>query len=127
MSREPGAILQPGRDHGSNPAEAMRLGAERPRVARLSRKVLAGGAAVGLAAISAGVLWALQNNRQNSTTPGELYTTDHHELADGLSGLPKDYAGVPRQAPPPRAAIARRSRPADIERSKRTFDDRICR
>jgi type IV secretion system protein TrbI len=100
VSEKPGANLQPGRDRGSDPAEAMRLGAERPRVTRLSRKVLASGAAVGLAAVSAAVLWALQNNRQSSTTPAELYTTNHHDVADGLAGLPRDYAGVPRQAPP---------------------------
>lgn len=78
----------------------MRLRAERPRVTRLSRKVLAGGAAIGLVAISAAVLWALQNNRSRSAAPAELYTTDHHNVADGLTGLPRDYAGVPRQAPP---------------------------
>ena len=100
MSAEPGPNIRPGRDRGSDSAEAMRLGAERPRVTRLSRKVLAGGAAVGLAAMSAAVLWALQNNRPGSMTPAELYTTDHHDVADGLAGLPRDYAGVPRQAPP---------------------------
>src|SRR5260370_42541654 len=78
----------------------MRLRAERPRVTRLSRKVLAGGAAIGMIAISGAVLWALQNNRSRSTTPQELYNTDHHNVADGLSGLPRDYAGVPRQVPP---------------------------
>jgi type IV secretion system protein VirB10 len=100
VSEKPGPDIRPGGDRGSDQREAMRLGAERPRVTRLSRKVLAGGAAVGLSAISAAVLWALQNNRQNSTAPAELYTTDHRDVADGLSGLPKDYAGVPRQAPP---------------------------
>ena len=99
MSEKPGPDIRPGGDRGSDQREAMRLGAERPRVTRLSRKVLAGGAAVGLSAISAAVLWALQNNRQNSTAPAELYTTDHRNVADGLAGLPKDYAGVPRQAP----------------------------
>jgi len=78
----------------------MRLRTERPRVTRLSRKVLAGGAAIGLVAISGAVLWALQNNRSRSTAPAELYTTDHHNVADGLTGLPRDYAGIPRQAPP---------------------------
>ena len=34
------------------------------------------------------------------SAPSELYTTDHHNVADGLEGLPRDYAGVPRQAPP---------------------------
>ena len=46
------------------------------------------------------VLWALQSNRSHTSAPSELYTTDHHNVADGLSGLPRDYAGVPRQAPP---------------------------
>jgi type IV secretion system protein VirB10 len=78
----------------------MRLRTERPRVTRLSRKVLAGGAAVGSIAICGAVLWALQNNRSHTSVPSELYTTDHHNVADGLSGLPRDYAGVPRQAPP---------------------------
>jgi type IV secretion system protein VirB10 len=78
----------------------MRLRAERPRVTRLSRKVLAGGAAIGSLAICGAVLWALQNHRSRTSAPSELYTTDHHNVADGLTGLPKDYAGVPRQAPP---------------------------
>jgi type IV secretion system protein VirB10 len=78
----------------------MRLRAERPRVTRLSRKVLAGGAAAGLIAISAAVLWALQNNQSHTSTPSELYITDHRNVAEGLTGLPRDYAGVPRQVPP---------------------------
>ena len=79
---------------------AMRLRSERPRVVRLSRKVLASGAAVGLIAIFGAVLWALQNNRARTTSSDELYNTDHHNVADGLASLPRDYAGVPRQAPP---------------------------
>ncbi|WP_316234569.1 TrbI/VirB10 family protein [Bradyrhizobium sp. SZCCHNR1020] len=78
----------------------MRLGAERPRVTRLSRKVLAGAAAVGSVAILGATFWALQTNRSHPTEPSELYTTDHHNVADGLAGLPRDYTGVPRQAPP---------------------------
>jgi type IV secretion system protein VirB10 len=78
----------------------MRLHAERPRVTRLSRKVLAGVAAVGSVVISGAIFWALQNNRSRPSPPSELYTTDHHNVADGLTGLPRDYAGVPRQAPP---------------------------
>ena len=79
---------------------AMRLRSERPRVVRLSRKVLTGGAAVGMIAIFGAVLWALQNNRARTTSSDELYSTDHRNVADGLAGLPRDYAGVPRQAPP---------------------------
>jgi type IV secretion system protein VirB10 len=69
-------------------------------VTRLSRKVLTGGAAIALVAISGAVFWALQNNRHRNTAPEELYSTDHRTTADGLAGLPRDYAGIPRQAPP---------------------------
>ena len=100
MSTETESDIRPERRNESDPVASMRLRAERPRVTRLSRKVLAGGAAIGMIAISGAVLWALQNNRSRSTTPQELYTTDHHNVADGLTGLPRDYAGVPRQAPP---------------------------
>ena len=78
----------------------MHLRAERPRVTRLSRKVLAGGAAVGSVVIFGAIFWALQNNQSRVPAPSELYTTDHRNVADGLAGLPRDYAGVPRQAPP---------------------------
>jgi type IV secretory pathway VirB10-like protein len=83
-----------------DPPAPMRLRAERPRVTKLSRKVLAGGAAVGSIVIAGAIFWALQNNRRYSPEQSELYTTDHHNVADGLTGLPRDYAGVPRQAPP---------------------------
>ena len=98
MSTEPD--IRPGRDDVSDQPESMRLRAERPRVTRLSRKVLASGAAIGLIAIFGAVLWALQNNRSRTTAHGELYSTDHRNVADGIAGLPRDYAGVPRQAPP---------------------------
>jgi type IV secretion system protein TrbI len=89
-----------GGDKDRDRSVAMRLGAERPRVTRLSRKVLAGGAAVVLAAIFSATFWALQNNRLHTSAPSELYTTDHHDVADGLAALPRDYTGQPRQAPP---------------------------
>ena len=97
---EPEPDIRAGGDNGSDRAASMRLRAERPRVTRLSRRVLGGGAAIGLVAISGAVLWALQNNRSRPAAPAELYTTDHRNIADGLTGLPKDYAGIPRQAPP---------------------------
>ena len=81
------------------PAQALRLRAERRRTTRLSRKVLAGGTALALLLISGAVLWALRGNRQHNPAPDELYSTDHHNIADGLTTLPKDYAGVPRDVP----------------------------
>src|SRR4030088_3558358 len=83
----------------------MRLHAERPRVTRLSRKVLASGAAVGSVAIFGAIFWALQNNRSQTSAPSELYTTDHHNVADGLIGLPRASAGAPGQPPPPGPAL----------------------
>jgi type IV secretion system protein TrbI len=95
-----GTDVRAGGDNEPDRSASMRLRAERPRVTKLSRKVLAGAAAVGSAAIFGATFWALQNNRSHTSAPSELYTTDHHNVADGLAGLPRDYAGVPRQAPP---------------------------
>ena len=100
MSTDGEADIRAGGDNEPDRSASMRLRAERPRVTRLSRKVLAGAAAVGSAAIFGATFWALQNNRSHTSAPSELYTTDHHNVADGLAGLPRDYAGVPRQAPP---------------------------
>jgi type IV secretion system protein TrbI len=79
--------------------QALRLGAERPRITRLSRRVLAGGTALALLLISGAVLWALRSNQPHNPSPDELYSTDHHNVADGLSTLPRDYAGIARDVP----------------------------
>jgi type IV secretion system protein VirB10 len=79
---------------------ALRLRADGPRVARLSRNVLIGGTALVLLLVCGALLWALQTNRLRSPTAQELYTTERHAVADGLAGLPRDYAGLPRNAPP---------------------------
>ena len=81
-------------------SRSVRLRAEHPRVTRLSRKVLAGGSAVALLVIGGAVLWSLQNNRSRNQAADELYSTDHHNVADGITALPKDYTGIPRQAIP---------------------------
>ena len=86
----------------SSPTEkvqALRLGGERPRITRLSRKVLAGGTALALLLISAAVLWALRSSHPHNPAPDELYSTDHHNVADGLTTLPQDYAGLPHDVP----------------------------
>ncbi|WP_375786961.1 TrbI/VirB10 family protein [Bradyrhizobium sp. Pha-3] len=80
-------------------AKGFRLRPEYPRVTRLSRRVLAAGTALGLVVIGVAVVWALQRNRTASPTSGELYGTDHHNIADGISALPRDYSAVQRQAP----------------------------
>jgi type IV secretion system protein VirB10 len=45
------------------------------------------------------VFWALKNNQPRNPAPDELYSTDHHSVADGLTTLPHDYAGVVRDVP----------------------------
>jgi type IV secretion system protein TrbI len=80
-------------------ASALRLRPERPRIVRLSRRVLAGGSALALVAVCGAALWALQSNQKRETRSDELYSTDHNKIADGLAGLPKDYTGIPREAP----------------------------
>lgn len=99
---EPNEISGLGSGRPQRPEEAdraFRLRAERPPVTRLSRKVLAGGSALGLLLVCGAVLWALQKNRPHDRTPDELYSTDHHNVADGLTTLPRDYGSVPRDAP----------------------------
>lgn len=91
LDHVPGSSRSP--DHSE---QALRLRAERPMITRLSRKVLAGGTALALLLISGAVLWALRSNRPHSPAPDELYSTDHHNVADGLTSLPQDYAGIPR-------------------------------
>jgi type IV secretion system protein VirB10 len=85
-------------------AEALRLRPERPQVVRLSRRVLAGGAALVLAMIGGAALWALQERSRQASAPQERYSTDPHNVADELASLPKDYAaifqGVPQLGPP---------------------------
>lgn len=88
-----------------DPSGSFRLRAEHPRVTRLSRKVLAGGSAVVLLVIGGAVMWSLQSGRPRNQAPDELYSTDHHNVADGITALPKDYAGlslqrVPQLGPP---------------------------
>lgn len=81
-------------------SKSFRLRAEHPRVTRLSRKVLAGGSAVALLVIGGAVLWSLQNKHPGGQATEELYSTDHHNVADGITTLPKDYGGVPHQSIP---------------------------
>ena len=113
-NRGPASGPAPSSNHGP---QALRLTAERPRITRLSRKVLAGGTALALLLISGAVLWALRSNQPHNPSPDELYSTDHHNVADGLSTLPRDYTGIPRNVPPLGAAL-----PGDAERQIVTTD-----
>ena len=97
-SESVGHVSEP-RPPSDNSTQDLRLGAERPRITRLSRKVLTGGTALALLLISGGVLWALRSSHPHNPTPNELYSTDHHNVADGLTALPQDYAGIPHDVP----------------------------
>lgn len=81
------------------PAAAMRLRAEPPRVTRLSRKVLAGlGLAAGLG-VGGALVYGLQSQRGGKASE-ELLATGNRNTPDGLNALPKDYSGVPKLGPP---------------------------
>jgi type IV secretion system protein TrbI len=77
----------------------LRLRSERPRVTRLSRKVLIGIGCVSALTVAGALGYALQT-RNKAATGQELLDTQNHPAADGLSNLPKDYAGLPHEAPP---------------------------
>ena len=85
----------------TNAAAPMRLRAEAPRVTRLSRKVLAGVAAVALVGIGGSLIYALQM-RPGGKDGEELYSTGNRQSADGLTGLPRDYTGPVLGPPLPR-------------------------
>jgi type IV secretion system protein TrbI len=81
-------------------AAQLRLRPERPPVTRLSRKVLMGLMAIAAITVSGALIWALYQGRAKPTSSTELYNTDNKTTPDGLSTLPRDYAGVPRNVPP---------------------------
>ena len=81
-------------------AADLRLYPRRPRVTRLSRKVLIGLASVAIMAVLGAVLWALDSRRGNQQTGSELYNTEHKTTADELANLPRDYSGLPPGVPP---------------------------
>ena len=64
---------------------------------RLSRKVLIALGLVAAVAIASALFFALQPRRQIAGS--ELYSTDNRTTPDGLSNLPRDYAGLPKNVP----------------------------
>ncbi len=81
------------------PAGAMRLRAEAPRVTRISRRVLAGLGLVAGLGVGGALIYALQTADRRQSQE-ELFTTDRRQTADGLQGLPSDYSGIPQLGPP---------------------------
>ena len=76
----------------------MRLRPGRAPVTRLSRKVIVVLALILAVAIAAALFFALRSGRQIERA--ELYGIDNRMTPDGLSNLPRDYAGFPRNVPP---------------------------
>jgi type IV secretory pathway VirB10-like protein len=76
----------------------LRLRGERPRVTRLSRRVLIGLGGVAALAIAGALGYALQT-RNKGASGQELLSTLNRPMAEGLGDLPKDYTGLPRPAP----------------------------
>ena len=88
-----------GTQNAPDVAPDLRLRPERPQVTRLSRKVLIGLGGVSSIAIAMALIYALQNRRAGQDNK-ELYSTENRSTADGLTGLPRDYTGVPKLGPP---------------------------
>jgi len=79
-------------------AAELRLRPERPRVMRLSRRVLAGLGGASAIAVAGALTFALWPHGPKG--PGqELYNTDNRQTPDGLNGLPRDYSGLPKPIP----------------------------
>lgn len=76
----------------------MRLRPSRAPVTRLSRRVIVVLAFILAVAIAAALFLALRPIRQGERP--ELYGIDNRTTPDGLSNLPRDYAGLPRNVPP---------------------------
>ena len=79
-------------------AAELRLRPERPRVMRLSRRVLATLGGVSAIAVAAALTFALWPHGPKG--PGqELYNTENRQTPDGLNGLPRDYSGLSKPVP----------------------------
>lgn len=84
----------------SNTAEAVQteplyLRPQPPRVVRLSKKVIAGGASVAGLVIFGALIWALDQPERDGTGD-ELFTVDNIPQTDRLAGLPRDYSEWPQ-------------------------------
>ncbi len=106
----PGSAAQPLPAAAAPPAspaastEGFRLRGEAPRVTRLSRKVLIGMGGIGALAVAGALGYGLRSHGPAGAATN-LYDTQNHEVADGLSSLPKSYAGLgatnaPQLGPP---------------------------
>ena len=101
-------------------AKELRLRPDPPRVMRLSRKAITVLAVAGGLGIGAILIVALQGSDPGDG-PSELFSTDRVQEAEGLLGLPRDYASIPQLGPPlpgelgrPVLSAQRRGEPASV-------------
>ena len=80
-------------------AKELRLRPDPPRVMRLSRKAITVLAIAGGLGIGAILIVALQGSDPGDG-PSELFSTERVHEAEGLLGLPRDYASIPQLGPP---------------------------
>ncbi|MEM9369536.1 MAG: TrbI/VirB10 family protein [Pseudomonadota bacterium] len=80
-------------------ARELRLRPDPPRVMRLSRKAITVLAVAGGLGIGAILIVALQGSDPGDG-PSELFSTERVQEAEGLLGLPRDYASIPQLGPP---------------------------
>jgi type IV secretion system protein VirB10 len=92
-------VTEGGNDAGEDrrPVQEMRLRPSRAPVTRLSRKVLLGLGTVAAVGIGGALFVALRPQHQAGGS--ELYNTSNRTTPDGLANLPRDYTGLPRNAP----------------------------
>jgi type IV secretion system protein VirB10 len=79
-------------------AAELRLRPERPRVMRISRKVLIGLGTVTSVSVLGLTYWALQSHGVKPENQN-LYNTQNQNVADGVATLPSNYGDLPKQAP----------------------------
>jgi type IV secretion system protein VirB10 len=79
-------------------AAELRLRPDRPRVTRISRKVLIGLGTVASVSVLGLTYWALQSHGVKPESQN-LYNTQNQNVADGVANLPSNYGDLPKQAP----------------------------
>jgi type IV secretory pathway VirB10-like protein len=79
-------------------AAELRLRPERPRVTRISRKVLIGLGTVASVSVLGLTYWALQSQGVKPENQN-LYNTQNQNVADGVASLPSNYGDLPKPAP----------------------------
>jgi type IV secretion system protein VirB10 len=85
-----------GGDHSL--AAELRLRPDRPKVTRISRKVLIGFGTVASVSVLGLTYWALQSHGVKPESQN-LYNTQNQNVADGVASLPSNYGDLPKATP----------------------------